>query len=243
MKTKPANWPAPKNISALSTTRLTGISQAPYDSFNVAHHVGDNLQQVQQNRQVLMQTLKLSNEPEWLNQTHSTVCVIAEQDTNRNADAAITRSAKHPLVILTADCLPITLCSVQGNEIAAIHAGWRGLRNGIIENTINKMNNQAQDLIAWIGPAICGKCYEVGEEVLQAFTSKYPGAEKAFTARGDKWLANLPQIAEMVLNAQGTKAVYQSNLCTFELNDEFYSYRKQTNTGRIATLIWINNQQ
>lgn len=242
MTFRPANWPAPKNISAGTSTRLPGFSQAPYDSNNLGFHVGDNPLHVEQNRQLLQEQLRLPNEPTWLEQTHSTVCVIAEEDSTRDADAAITRSKNHPLVILTADCLPITLCSLQGDEIAAIHAGWRGLYHGIIENTVNKMNNSSEQLMAWIGPAICQNCYEVGDEVYASFTSKYPASIQSFVPRANKWLANLSEIAQIVLNSLGIKAVYQSNLCTFELKKEFYSYRRQAQTGRIGTLIWFNDQ-
>lgn len=242
MTTSKANWPAPKNISALSTTRLAGFSEGPYDSNNLGTHVGDDLERVNKNRHFLKESLQLPAEPVWLEQTHSTICVIPEQEQNRNADAAVTRSIKHPLIILTADCLPITLCSVQGDEIAAIHAGWRGLFNGIVENSLEKMENRNQDLIAWIGPAICQKCYEVGDEVYEAFSSKYPEAKKAFLPVNGKWLANLPKIAEIVLNEKGVKEVYQSNLCTFELKNDFYSYRRSAQTGRIGTLIWFNDQ-
>ncbi|RUR25710.1 peptidoglycan editing factor PgeF [Legionella qingyii] len=242
MKTNLANWPAPKNVTALSTTRLSGYSQAPYDSNNMGLGVGDNEQHVLKNRQQLVEMLHLPGEPQWLSQTHSTHCVIAEEDSNRNADAAITRSSKHPLVILTADCLPIMLCNVQGTEIAAIHAGWKGLAQGIIENTLDKMMSPTSDVLAWIGPSICQKCYEVGEEVYQAFAIKYPLSKQAFKPVNGKWLANLPLIAEIVLNSRDIKAVYQSGLCTFELKNELYSYRRTSQTGRIATLIWFNDQ-
>jgi YfiH family protein len=242
MKTKLANWPAPKNISALSTTRLSGFSQVPYDTNNLGLHVGDNVHHVMQNRQQLIELLQLPGEPQWLNQTHSTRCVVIEEDSNREADASVSRSSKHPLVILTADCLPITLCNTQGTEIAAIHAGWRGLANGIVESTLAKMNSKASELLAWIGPAICQKCYETGDEVYETFTSKYPLSKHAFKPANSKWLANLPQIAEIVLNSQGINAVYQSGLCTFESESELYSYRRASQTGRIGTLIWFNNQ-
>lgn len=242
MKTQFANWPAPKNISALSTTRYGGFSQSPYDSNNLGLHVGDHELHVQQNRQQLIELLDLPAEPVWLDQTHSTTCIRVEEDTNRKADAAITRSPLHPLVILTADCLPITLCNRQGNEIAAIHAGWRGLFNGIVEHTIAKMDSKPGELLAWIGPAICHNCYEVGEEVYSSFTCKYPQSTLAFKPTHSKWLANLAQIAEIILNHQGVQSVYQSNLCTFELKNEFYSYRRASQTGRIGTFVWINDQ-
>ncbi len=241
MKTKLANWPAPKNITALTTTRLSGFSQAPYDSNNLGMNVGDQEEHVLQNRQQLKQLLQLPSEPQWLRQTHSTDCVIVEEDSNREADAAITRSNKHPLVILTADCLPITLCNIQGTEIAAIHAGWKGLVNGIIENTLHKMHSPSSDLLAWIGPGICQKCYEVDDQVYQKFTQKYPASKKAFQSNHTKWLASLSQIAELVLQSHGVNLVYQSKLCTFELESELYSYRRSPQTGRIGTLIWFND--
>lgn len=242
MKTKLANWPAPKNITALATTRLSGFSQPPYDSNNLGMNTGDQEEHVLQNRQQLKHLLQLPNEPQWLRQTHSTHCVVVEEDANREADAAITRSNEHPLVILTADCLPITLCNIQGTEIAAIHAGWKGLVNGIIESTLNKMHSPPSDLLAWIGPSICQKCYEVGNEVYQKFTQQYPVSKKAFRPKNTQWLASLPQIAELILQSNGVNSVYQSELCTFELENELYSYRRTPQTGRIGTLIWFNDQ-
>lgn len=242
MKTKLAHWAAPKNITALSTTRFSGFSHAPYDSNNLGLGIGDNDQHVLQNRLQVTELLSLPGEPQWLRQTHSTNCVVVEEDANRDADAAITRSKKHPLAILTADCLPIMLCDIQGTELAAIHAGWRGLVGGIIENTLAKMHSKPSNLLAWIGPAICKKCYEVGDEVYESFAKKHPLTKEAFKPIDSKWLANLSLIAEMVLHAQGINSVYQSELCTFESENELYSYRKHSQTGRIGTLIWFNDQ-
>ena len=243
IKTKLANWNAPQNITALTTTRIGGCSQAPYDSNNLALHVGDNEKDVQKNRQQLSEVLKLPNEPVWLEQTHTNLCIVAENDTNRNVDAAVTRSMENPLVILTADCLPITLSNKQGTEIAAIHAGWRGLYNGIIENSLKKMLSSSSDLLAWIVPAISLEHFEVRDEVYHSFTSKYSSSALAFKPVAEKkWLANLALIAECVLHSVGIKAVWQSNLCTFKLKNEFYSYRREPQTGRIATLIWFNDQ-
>jgi YfiH family protein len=242
MKNSLANWPAPQNITALTTTKLDGYSLAPYASNNLALHVGDNSSNVGKNRQQLEELLHLSHSPIWLDQTHSTLCILAEEDVTRNADAAVTRSQTHPLAVLTADCLPITLCNSQGTEIAAIHAGWRGLCNGIVENTLDKMHSKPADILAWIGPAISQEHYEVDEVVYNAFTNKFPQAHMAFKPREEKWLANLALLAEIVLNLQGVTAVYQSGLCTFALKNEFYSYRREAQTGRIATLIWFNDQ-
>jgi YfiH family protein len=237
-----ANWPAPANITALCTTRLGGYSLTPYDSNNLGLHVGDNPEHVQKNRQQLIEQLELPNEPVWLNQTHSTLCINPEYDNERTADASTTRSSEFPLAVLTADCLPITLCNKQGTEIAAIHAGWKGLAQGIIEQTIKKMSSKPSELLAWIGPAISQEHYETGSEVYQAFTTKYPQSCNAFIPNQDKWMANLAHIAEIILQLLGVGDVYQSNLCTYKLKKAFFSYRRTPQTGRIATLIWFNNR-
>ncbi|WP_028387637.1 peptidoglycan editing factor PgeF [Legionella fairfieldensis] len=236
----PANWPAPPAISALTTFRTPGASKLSYAQNNFGLHVGDDTVAVNTNRQTLTRLLKLPEEPEWLEQTHSNRCVIVEEETDRKADAAISRSKKHVLAIMTADCLPILLCNQQGNEIAAIHSGWRGLVNGIIENTITKMQSSPTKLIAWIGPAICGSCYEVGNDVLEACQNRYSFAASGFQAKGVKWLADLPRLTELVLNSLGVFAVFQAKTCTFEQKKDFYSYRREAQTGRMATLIWFN---
>ncbi|WP_044012596.1 peptidoglycan editing factor PgeF [Legionella massiliensis] len=235
-----ANWPAPANVFALTTLRTQGSSKAPYDANNLGLHVGDNPHDVNANREALRLTLERPQDAEWLEQIHSDLCVVVEEDPNRVADAAITRSAKHTLAIMTADCLPIMLCNKQGTEVAAIHSGWRGLANGIVENTLSKMHSSPDQLLAWIGPAICQSCYEVGGDVLDAYQARYSFAPKAFKPQGEKWLANLPHLAEQVLNSLGVLAVFQSKICTFEQKKDFYSYRRTPQTGRMATLIWFN---
>lgn len=235
-----ANWPAPPNVHALTTTRTAGFSLPPYDSNNLGLHVGDNQKHVQANRMALVDSLQLPGEPIWLEQTHSTHCIIVEEDANRHADAAITRSNHFPLAIMTADCLPIVLCDRNGTEVAAIHAGWRGLANGIIENTLDKMLSHSESLLAWIGPSICQSCYAVGDEMYQTYISRYPFTEPTFRNHGSQRHANLPQMAELILNAQGIHAVFQSKACSFELKNKFYSYRREAQTGRMATLIWFN---
>ncbi|AHE67491.1 peptidoglycan editing factor PgeF [Legionella oakridgensis] len=238
-----ANWPAPENIFALTTTRIGGFSQPPYDSNNIALHVGDDETHVQKNRNQLRTTLMLPQEPVWLEQTHSNRCIVVEEESQRLADAAITRDKTYPLAIMTADCLPIMLCDAQGTEIAAIHAGWRGLVNGIIENTLAKMHSSSSDIMAWIGPAICQTCFEVGDDVWDVYVSRYPYTKEAFRKHNHRWLANLPQMAELILNTCGIAAVYQSSACTLEHEKQFYSYRREAQTGRMATLIWFKQDK
>lgn len=235
-----ANWPAPPTISALTTTRKSGSSAAPFAANNLGLHVGDDLKAVLANRQALKSSLGLTQEPEWLEQTHSNHCVLVEEEPYRHADAAVTRSQRHCLAIMTADCLPILLCNQQGSEIAAIHAGWRGLATGIVENTLKKIHSVPQQLMAWIGPAICQSCFEVGEEMRQIYQERYPFTLSAFKSKEMKWLADLPSLAEKILNANGVCAVYHSGICTFEQKNSFYSYRREAQTGRMATLIWFN---
>jgi len=238
-----ANWPAPANVTAFTTQRTSGISLPPYGKNNLAMHVGDNPLHVQGNRTALIEAHQLPAMPDWLEQTHSTDCIIVEKDNTRQADAAITRSPDHVLAIMTADCLPILLCNLDGTEVAAIHAGWRGLVNGIIGNTLDKMQTSEANLLAWVGPAICQNCYEVGAEVLDTFTVHYPFASQYFRPDGKKWRANLARLAGRILQEHGVKSIYQSNMCTFENESDFYSYRKTAQTGRIASLIWFNNEK
>lgn len=235
-----ANWIAPKNITALTTLRTEGCSVRPYDSNNLGLHVGDESASVHYNREQLSKTLQLPRDPEWLEQIHSTRCVVVENDSLRQADAAITRSKCHVLAIMTADCLPILLCNQQGNEIAAIHAGWKGLVNGIVEETLTKMLSARTDLIAWIGPAICKSCFEVGDEVREMYQANYSFAGDYFKKHQQKWLADLPRLAEKILNKEDVNRVYQANACTFERKNELYSYRRESQTGRMASLIWFN---
>ena len=242
-----ANWPAPNHVIALSTTRDGGVSLPPYDSNNLALHVDDNATHVQMNRQRLQKQFNLTAEPAWLSQTHSNHCVIVEEDDNRVADASITRQPNRALAILTADCVPIVLCNQEGTEIAAIHAGWRGLANHIIEKTLDKMQAQPETLMAWVGPCICEQCYETGDSLQKTFVEVYPYTDTAFHIQNNRIHTNLPLIAELVLKQCGVPFVYQSGQCTFEplhCNDtknKYFSYRQQQKTGRIVTMVWFNN--
>lgn len=184
-----ANWTVPPSIAALTTTRTGGVSTVPYDSYNLALHVGDDVTHVEMNRARLKTEYDLPGEPVWLKQSHSNRCIVVEDTDDRSADAAITRCRQTVLAIMTADCLPILLCNRQTPEIAAVHAGWRGLVGGVIEQTLLKMRDVA-DLMAWIGPGICGQCYEVGESVKAACLAAYPFSDKVLVRHGTKngWL-------------------------------------------------------
>lgn len=235
-----ANWEAPENIKAITTTKFGGFSLGPYATNNLGLHVNDNDEHVIKNRNSLKNHLNLPDEPFWLEQTHTNICTrVINQNSNRFADAAITQDKKIPLAILTADCVPIVICNQQSNEIAAIHAGWKGLASGIIENTINQFSQDPQNYIAWIGPAICQKCYATGKDVYQKFIDKYPYLEPAFKTQNTQIYADLPKIAKLILSNLGISHVSLSNACTYEESDKYYSYRQNAKTGRIATLIWF----
>lgn len=242
MKTWKADWPAPAWVHALTTTRLDGHSDDPYTSNNLALHVNDQDNAVLKNRHALRQHCSLTQEPAWLNQTHSTRCVRVENDPNRDADAAITSEMHQPLAILTADCLPILLCNQEGTEVAAIHAGWRGLAHGIIENTLRSMQSHTTSLHAWIGPGICAQCYPVGDEMRDTFLQRDHTLADGFEFRHEQWHADLPYLAQRILQSSNLLSVSHANACTFEKKELFYSYRRTAQTGRMATLIWFSQK-
>jgi polyphenol oxidase len=236
------NWPSPPNVSALQTTRLGGFSHAPYNTLNFGLHVNDNAIDVAQNRQLLSQYLP--SEPVWLNQVHG-IQVIDAANTScvTDADASFTTKKNVVCVTMTADCLPILLCDCAGTVVAAVHAGWRSLCDGVIESTLNQMPANPQDILAWLGPAIGPKAFEVGEEVRAQFMSKDSQAETAFIPHGDKFLGNLYHIAKQRLNNFGVTRIYGGgqdlNWCTYTDKDKFFSFRRDGATGRMATLIWL----
>ena len=258
------NWSAPANVHALQTNRYVaagggvkkGFSVAPYDSFNLGSHVKDNPIHVAQNRQLLSQFVPSA--PVWLNQTHSINVVDAAKTSGApDADASFSTQKKVVCVVMTADCLPVLLCDKAGTIVIAVHAGWRGLCDGALEASINAAcsavtnsavtNSAAQikpsDLMAWLGPAIGPNAFEVGAEVRAQFIAKDAKAKAAFKANGDKWLCNIYQIAAQRLENVGVTQIYgggqNENWCTFTDKDQFFSYRRDGVTGRMATLIWL----
>lgn len=235
------NWPAPDSVRAIITTRNGGQSLTPYASFNLAEHVGDNPISVQKNRQALVRSAQLPAEPLWLRQTHSTRVIDASQwQADVEADAIICDAPNQVCVVMTADCLPILITDKSGSQIAAVHAGWRGLLDGIIENTLAKFNAPASELMAWLGAAIGPEAFEVGPEVKEAFVAIDSRAESAFVpSHSDRFLADIYQLARQRLSAQGVSAIYGGDYCTYTEKERFFSYRRDGITGRMATLIWI----
>lgn len=241
-----ADWPAPANVRALTTTRQGGVSLPPYDGFNLAGHVGDEAQHVAANRQRLVECLRLPNEPAWLSQVHGDGTVEAGAAVaGCEADAVYSDRPGEVCAVLTADCLPVLFCNRRGTEVAAAHAGWRGLAGGILESALGKMKSNPEDILAWLGPAIGPGAFEVGEEVRQAFLGQpchQPQGAQAFKpGRAGHWSADLYQLAGQRLAAQGITGIYGGGRCTFMENALFYSYRRDGQTGRMASLIWLGD--
>lgn len=233
------DWPAPANVHALTTTRAGGVSQGPWSSLNLASHVQDDRAAVLENRRRLREQLRLPDEPLWLTQVHGTVIAAGDNAPGCEADGSYSDRAGRVCAVLTADCLPLLLCDRAGREVAAVHAGWRGLAGGVIEAGLARFRAPMAQLLAWLGPAIGPAAFEVGEEVRQAFVQDDPATGEAFVAgRPGHWLADLYALARLRLARAGVTAVYGGDLCTCNDPTRFYSYRREPVTGRMASLIW-----
>jgi len=239
------DWPAPVNIHAATTLRTGGVSKEPYLSLNPATHVNDLTERVLQNQKIISDMLNLPADPIWLDQIHSNRIVKAEKTaTPQQADASYSNESGVVCVVMTADCLPLLICSKDGKKIAAIHAGWRGLLSGGISNSISELACVAPiakptDLLVWLGPAIGPNCFEISVEVCEAFVEKSKHYEKAFKLQNNgKYLADIYQLAKIELNTLGIINIYGGTYCTMTEKDRFFSYRKNNQTGRMATLIW-----
>lgn len=234
------DWNAPAQIRALCTTRNGGISAGAYASLNLAAHVEDDPEHVSRNRERLARALDLPTEPQWLEQTHSTTVIDLDHDNHRHGDAAISSTVGTIAVVLTADCLPVLLCNRNADEVAAAHAGWRGLVNGVLEQTVHAMRSDPAQLIAWLGPAIGPQSFEVGNEVREAFIQQHTQAEDCFRQnRPGHYLADLYALARLRLAALGIHEISGGDYCTFQDSQSFYSYRRDRQTGRQASLIYI----
>ncbi|MBP2837958.1 purine nucleoside phosphorylase YfiH [Dickeya parazeae] len=235
------DWPAPTRVRACSTTRLGGVSSAPYASLNLGNHVGDSPLHVQGNRQRLLATAGLPVMPHWLEQVHGTQVINLDQVSpdSLTGDAAYTTRQDRVCAVMTADCLPVLFCSASGDEVAAAHAGWRGLQAGVLEETLRHFRARPADILAWMGPAIGPQQFEVGGEVREAFLQVDPVADCAFVPRNGKFLADIYQLACLRLQAAGVTQVFGGEYCTVSDSGRFFSYRRDGMTGRMATLIWL----
>lgn len=254
------HWPAPPHIHACTSLRFGGHSSGPYSSFNLSSREPDDPQAVHSNRQQLRQELELTREPAWLQQVHGTEVIRAEtvlafeitlRDGEKHAsseqtvaplaDASFTSEPNVICAVLTADCLPLLLCNRQGTQVAAVHAGWRGLLAGVIEATLAQLAGAREDWLAWLGPAIGPTAFEVGDEVREAFMAKNSQASTAFQPLNPgKWLGNIYLLAQQRLEQQGITQIYGGGLCTYSDAQRFFSYRRDNGiTGRMATLIHI----
>ncbi|MDT8399072.1 MAG: peptidoglycan editing factor PgeF [Pseudomonadales bacterium] len=244
------DWPAVAKVQALVTTRRGGFSSGDFASFNLALHVGDDARHVELNRARLQTEIGTEYPLHWIRQVHGTRVWKLDRDAVSTslpeADAIYTREPGQACAILTADCLPVFFCSRDGREIALAHAGWRGLAGGILEATLACFQNAPDAILAWFGPAIGPAHFEVGAEVRERFmmassTGLQQQLAPAFTRsarHADKWRADLYRLARVRLRAAGLEDIYGGELCTFSDNDNFYSYRRQPRTGRMASVIY-----
>ena len=262
------DWPAPPGVAAAATTRAGGVSLAPYDSLNLGALVGDLPERVAANRRLMQAALGLPEAPVWLRQVHGVrvveaaslrdpgnaqeggretlgltpaeLAVLGPSVLGPDADAVWSDRPGEVCAILTADCLPVLFCRDDGGKVAAAHAGWRGLLDGVLEATVAALDEPGERLLAWLGPAIGPTAFEVGEEVRAAFIARDPGAAAYFRpSPAGRWLADLYGLARLRLASVGLTRCYGGDFCTLTDASRFYSYRRDGVTGRMASLIWI----
>jgi len=241
------DWPAPAGVFALSSTRQGGASLPPFDSFNLAQHVADDPALVAANRELLARALPAGSEVQWLHQVHGVRVVQAGQGAAcPEADASWSEQAGAVCAVMTADCLPVLFCSRSGDRVAAAHAGWRGLLGGVLEATVEALAAPPGELLAWLGPAIGPRAFEVGAEVRDAFLTAQGADQQAIehcfqpsTARAGHYFADLYALARIRLNAAGLTGVYGGDYCTYSDAQRFFSYRRDGQTGRMASLIML----
>ena len=233
------DWPAPANVRAFTTTRNGGFSHGPWGSLNLGSNCGDEPRHVQQNQHSLSRLLP--SEVRWLNQVHGTNAVSWDkaQSPGTEADAIVSSHPGQVCAVLAADCLPVLFCDRTGTHIAAAHAGWRGLATGVLQATVLAMDCKPADVMAWLGPAIGPRAFEVGRDVYDAFVKQNPENITAFKSQGDRWIADLYQLARQVLTGIGVYRVFGGEYCTYSDPERFFSYRRDGITGRMASIVWL----
>jgi YfiH family protein len=235
-----ADWPAPEHIRAGTSIRTGGYSIEPYNELNLAQHVGDKSDNVEKNRDALIKHLHLKTEPVWLTQAHSSsIICIDTPPINLEADASYTSEKNNVCAVMTADCVPILLCNREGTKVSAVHAGWKGICGGIIENAIETYS-EADSLLAWIGPCISSAHYEVGKDVYENCLNHSNLLKIGFEQiSADHWYCNLVKIVNILLENKGVGAIYECNLCTYKNDELLFSYRRDGITGRTASMVWM----
>ena len=241
-----ASWPAAARVRAVTTVRTGGVSAPPFDTFNLGDHVSDDPAAVHTNRARLRTGLALPAEPLWLTQVHGTrVVAAAGTPPGTEADGSFTDRTGVVCAVLTADCLPVFLCDRAATRVAVVHAGWRGLAAGVVEQGLAAMgvslDMSGDQVFAWLGPAIGPQAFEVGDEVRQAFVSRQPEAAAAFRKNtSGRYYADIYALARLRLTAAGVTQVYGGEYCTYTESQRFFSYRRDGQTGRMAALIWLD---
>ena len=237
-----ANWPAPSQVRALTTLRTGGVSSGVFSTFNLAAHVGDERDAVTNNRAELKRTLCLPAEPCWLSQVHG--CGVVDVSTGSVgtvADAAYTTTPGPVVAVMTADCIPLFLSDTDGSFVAIVHVGWRGLCAGVIEALLGKLTLPSGRILAWTGPGIGSDVYQVRADVRETLIDAFPGHESALVATGNHWIADLPKMVEQRLRRQGVIHIFHSGQCTYRQADAYFSYRRDGQCGRMASLAWLES--
>lgn len=236
-----ADWPAVPGVFAGTTRRTGGVSEGAYASLNLGAHVGDDAGRVAENRRRFVEMCRLPAEPAWLSQVHGTTVVeLPKAAPGVTADAAITRQTGVVCAVLTADCLPVVLARGDGSGVGVAHAGWRGLCAGVLEATVAALGDPG-DMLAWLGPAISQPAFEVGPEVRQQFLAADADAAAHFAKGTDgRWHADLYGIARQRLERAGVTDLSGGGRCTYREDEQFFSYRRDGECGRMATFVWMD---
>jgi len=238
------DWPAPPGVHAVCSTRTGGVSHGHYESMNLGDHVGDNAEFVAENRAMFERAI--GARPVYMTQVHGTRVAALDGNTGDGieADGCTTAMRGVACTIMVADCLPVLLAAEDGSRVGAAHAGWRGLASGVVEAAVAKFA-PAQTLVAWLGPCIGPDAFEVGDEVKAAFESRDAAAARHFKPhREGKWLADLPSLARMRLQASGVTRIYGNDgsraWCTVSNESRFFSHRRNRISGRFAAAVWLS---
>ncbi|RUO39030.1 peptidoglycan editing factor PgeF [Aliidiomarina taiwanensis] len=241
IETVAPRWQVNSRVHGFTTLRSGGVSTGPYAALNLGLHVGDNEAAVRENRLRVSKYCHLPPEVHWLQQVHGTDVVHVSQAPQLvpEADASYTRTPQQVLAIMTADCLPLFIADHAGTEIALLHCGWRSVAGGIIERTLASFQTPTGGLHAWLGPAIGPLAFEVGDDVVQAMVQMQPNHLSHFKASGNRWLLDLPALVTAELSRHGVYHVSSSGQCTYSESERFFSYRRDGQTGRMASFLWL----